>query len=107
MGQRESQRRPCFSSTAQCDLKMRERKIWSCSRTAAHPEVGRDAVGSALKISWKELLEPSENVVVAGNPPFLGISLRSASQTAELQEVWGQRYHGTLDYVTGWHACGS
>ena len=39
-----------------------------------------------------------------GNPPFLGISLRSASQTAELQEVWGQRYHGTLDYVTGWHA---
>jgi hypothetical protein len=42
--------------------------------------------------------------VIAGNPPFLGISLRSEEQTAELEAVWGARYHGTLDYVTGWYA---
>jgi hypothetical protein len=59
---------------------------------------------NALHTDWAAVISPSEHVVVLGNPPFLGISLRSAEQTADLQQVWGVRYHGTLDFVTGWHA---
>jgi len=60
--------------------------------------------GNALHTDWTSVVPPSEHVVILGNPPFLGISLRSAEQTADLQHVWGDRYHGTLDFVTGWHA---
>lgn len=59
---------------------------------------------NALHTDWASVVAPSEHVVILGNPPFLGISLRSAEQTADLQHVWGDRYHGTLDFVTGWHA---
>lgn len=60
--------------------------------------------GNALQVDWRRVLAPSNDVRVFGNPPWLGISLRSEEQTADLQTVWGDRYHGTLDYVTGWHA---
>lgn len=30
--------------------------------------------------------------------------MRSTEQTSDLLAVWGADYHGTLDYVTGWHA---
>jgi hypothetical protein len=92
-----------FLIDRQCDLKMKERFGVAPERLPIQKSA-KIVVGSALQLSWAEILEPSENVVVAGNPPFLGISLRSAAQTAELQTVWGQRYHGTMDYVTGWHA---
>jgi hypothetical protein len=92
-----------FLIDRQCDLRMRERFGVAPERLPIQKSA-RIVVGNALKLSWPEILEPSENVVMAGNPPFLGISLRSAEQTAELQAVWGSGYHGTLDYVTGWHA---
>ena len=92
-----------FLMDRQCDLKMRERFGVAPQRLPIQKSA-KIAVGSALAIAWEDELRPSKNVVVVGNPPFLGISLRSASQTAELKEVWGDRYHGTLDYVTGWHA---
>lgn len=60
--------------------------------------------GNALRTDWRRVLPPTDEVFVFGNPPWLGISLRSEEQTADLQSVWGERYHGTLDYVTGWHA---
>ncbi|MGY2119176.1 class I SAM-dependent DNA methyltransferase [Nocardia gipuzkoensis] len=60
--------------------------------------------GNALQMDWSWVLPPSDDIFVFGNPPWLGISQRSAYQTADLQSVWGNRYHGTLDYVTGWHA---
>lgn len=93
-----------FLIDRQCDLKMKERFGVAPERLPIE-KAARIHVGSALQVDWASLLPPSESVVVAGNPPFLGISLRSAEQTAELQAVWGSRYHGTLDYVTGWHAC--
>ena len=92
-----------FLMDRQCDLKMRERFGVAPQRLPIQKSA-KIAAGSALAIAWEDELRPSKNVVVAGNPPFLGISLRSAAQTAELKEVWGDRYHGTLDYVTGWHA---
>jgi hypothetical protein len=93
-----------FLIDRQWDLRMRERFGVAPERLPIEKSA-KILVGSALQLSWAEMLEPSEDVVVAGNPPFIGISLRSAAQTAELQAVWGERYHGTLDYVTGWHAC--
>ena len=92
-----------FLIDRQCDLKMRERFGVAPQRLPIQKSA-KIAVGSALAIAWEDELPPSKNVVVAGNPPFLGISLRSAAQTAELKEVSRDRYHGTLDYVTGWHA---
>lgn len=61
-------------------------------------------VGNALTTDWNEILPAERASFVFGNPPFVGISLRDEEQTAELQDVWGDRYHGTLDYVTGWYA---
>ncbi|MDO5049132.1 MAG: class I SAM-dependent DNA methyltransferase [Actinomycetaceae bacterium] len=60
-------------------------------------------VANALRIDWEEVFTPSENVRVVGNPPFVGQSLQTNEQTADLQLVWGGQYDGYLDYVTGWY----
>lgn len=62
------------------------------------------AVGNALRADWAEVVEPTEHLYVMGNPPFIGISLRTAAQVSDLEQVWGRSYHGSLDYVTGWFA---
>lgn len=92
-----------FLIDRQADLKMKERFGVAPERLPIQKSA-KIVVHSALTMEWSEVITPSANVVVAGNPPFLGISLRSAQQTAELQSVWGAHYHGTMDYVTGWHA---
>ena len=92
-----------FLVDRQCDLRLKERFGTAPDRLPIRREP-TIVVGNALNLDWADILPPSEQVIVAGNPPFLGISLRSRAQTAELKDVWGDRYHGTLDYVTGWHA---
>lgn len=59
--------------------------------------------GNALEVNWAEVVPSTQATVVLGNPPFIGISLRTAAQTTALKRVWGARYHGTLDYVTAWY----
>jgi hypothetical protein len=94
-----------FLIDRQCDLKLKERFGEAPQRLPIQREATILSGVSALAIDWADLLTPSDDVVVAGNPPFLGISLRSDAQTDELRAAWGaDRYHGTLDYVTGWHA---
>jgi len=93
-----------FLIDRQCDLKLTERLGWAPDRLPIQQQATIMSDQSALTLDWAEIMAPDDDVIVAGNPPFLGISLRSAAQTAELQQVWGSRYHGTLDYVTGWHA---
>ncbi|MFB7559780.1 class I SAM-dependent DNA methyltransferase [Streptomyces brevispora] len=93
-----------FLTDRQADLKLIERLGWAPDRLPIQRQATIASGVSALQVDWESILPPSETVVIAGNPPFLGISLRSAAQTQELQDVWGARYHGTLDYVTGWHA---
>ncbi len=92
-----------FLIDRQCDLKLTASLGWAPDRLPIQ-EQATIVVHSALTLAWSDILAASEDTIVAGNPPFLGISLRSAEQTAELQVVWGSKYHGTLDYVTGWHA---
>lgn len=92
-----------FLIDRQCDLKLKERFGEAPKRLPIQTQ-STIVVHSALTLDWTDILPASDNAILAGNPPFLGISLRSAEQTSELQVVWGERYHGTLDYVTGWHA---
>ncbi|EXG79334.1 DNA methyltransferase [Cryptosporangium arvum] len=61
-------------------------------------------VGNALTLDWASVCAPSSSLFVAGNPPFIGTKERSANQTADLRAVWGPRYSGLLDYVSGWFA---
>ena len=91
-----------FMMDRQCDLKLRERFGQAPERLPIQREA-KIVVGNALRTEWESHLPPNQDVVVAGNPPFLGISGRSAAQTADLQWVWGAGYHGSLDYVTGWY----
>lgn len=93
-----------FLIDRQCDLKLTERLGWAPDRLPIQQQATIVSGHSALQLDWGDICPPSDTVIVAGNPPYLGISLRSETQTAELQQVWGPRYHGTLDYVTGWHA---
>ncbi len=60
---------------------------------------------NALTIDWETILPGAgPNVLVFGNPPFLGHKERSKAQTLELQGAWGSPRTGHLDFVTAWHA---
>jgi hypothetical protein len=60
----------------QCDLRMQERFGMAPDRLPIRRQA-RIVVGSALKLDWREVLPPTEKVIIAGNPPFLGIALRN------------------------------
>lgn len=92
-----------FLVNRQCDLKLKQR-FGEAPRRLPIQTQAHIVVHSALTLDWADVMPKTGTSVIAGNPPFLGISLRSAEQTAELERVWGARYHGTLDYVTGWYA---
>lgn len=60
--------------------------------------------GNALRMDWTEVVKPSENVHILGNPPFLGDNTRGADQLDDLKDVWGRDYTvSRMDYVTGWY----
>lgn len=60
--------------------------------------------GNALRMDWSEVVPPSSQTYVFGNPPFNGSKTLSAKQTQDrnhaCQEVKG---HGDLDFVSGWY----
>jgi hypothetical protein len=60
--------------------------------------------GNALDVAWERILPPSENVIVVGNPPFIGQYTKTPQQKADAKRIWGDRYNGYLDYVTCWYA---
>lgn len=61
-------------------------------------------VGNAMGMDWGDVVKPTENLYIMGNPPFLGHATRSLEQARELRYVWGRKDIGRLDYVTGWYA---
>lgn len=63
----------------------------------------RITVGNALRTDWSDVLPPSADVIVMGNPPFLGHATRTPEQAQELRDVWQRKDIGRLDYVTGWY----
>ena len=92
-----------FLMDRQCDLKMRDRFGIAPERLPIQKSA-RIVVGNALHIDWANVCPPDDNVIIAGNPPFIGTKERSSEQTEDLRLAWGAQYDGFLDYVTGWYA---
>ena len=61
-------------------------------------------VANALEVDWHTVVPASADVIVLGNPPFVGRSVRSPEQAAQMKRVWGKTYNVNLDYVTCWYA---
>lgn len=93
-----------FLVDRQCDLKLTASLGYAPDRLPIQ-EQATIVVGNALTTDWSEVCPPSEDTVVAGNPPFLGDHTRTKQQLAELRAVWGgNKVLSRMDYVTGWHA---
>ncbi|MEQ4209688.1 DNA methyltransferase [Actinopolymorpha sp. B9G3] len=60
--------------------------------------------GNALHVDWADLLPPSDDVIILGNPPFIGQYTKTPEQTRDAKAIWGKRYNGYLGYVTCWYA---
>lgn len=60
--------------------------------------------GNALRMDWREVLPPSDEVYLMGNPPFVGASLMNADQKKDMVETFkGWKCAGKLDYVCAWY----
>ncbi|GAA1490984.1 class I SAM-dependent DNA methyltransferase [Brachybacterium sacelli] len=59
-------------------------------------------VANALRTSWADVLPPSPDVYLMGNPPFVGHKERTSSQGDDLRIACQTHKVGHRDYVTGW-----
>lgn len=65
--------------------------------------------GNALRMDWKKILPPGDEVRIMGNPPFVGYSLQSKEQKEDILSIYtdekGKSYKaaGKIDYVAGWY----
>lgn len=68
--------------------------------TSAHIEEG-----NALRMDWGDVVPKEELHYIMGNPPFVGARKKNATQSQELNDVFGElRGVGNLDYVAGWYS---
>lgn len=59
---------------------------------------------NSLRIDWNDILPASECNYIMGNPPFLGSSVRSKSQTDDLELAFNkEKKWGKCDYCVGWY----
>ena len=60
--------------------------------------------GNALRIDWNDVVPASRLDYIMGNPPFLGLSLRSDEQQEDMARVFRDNDRaGRLDYVACWY----
>lgn len=65
--------------------------------------------GNALRIDWESVVPKHELNYIMGNPPFVGYSLQSKEQKADILSIYvdekGKPYKtaGKVDYVAGWY----
>lgn len=65
--------------------------------------------GNALQMDWTSVIPRHEINYIMGNPPFVGYSLQSKAQKADILSVYvdekGKPYKtaGKIDYVSGWY----
>ena len=60
-----------FLIDRQCDLKMKERFGWRPSDFRSSCRRGSSS-GTLFDVDWRRVCPPSADVMIAGNPPFLG-----------------------------------
>ena len=65
--------------------------------------------GNALRMDWEDVVPKDKLNYIMGNPPFVGYSLQSKDQKADILSVYvdekGKPYKtaGKIDYVAGWY----
>ncbi len=65
--------------------------------------------GNALQLDWQQVLPKEKCSYIMGNPPFVGYSLQSKEQKADMLSIYvdekGKPYKtaGKIDYVAGWY----
>ncbi len=65
--------------------------------------------GNALRLDWEEVVPKDKCSYIMGNPPFVGYSLQSKEQKADMLSIYvdekGKPYKtaGKVDYVAGWY----
>lgn len=61
--------------------------------------------GNALRIDWKDVVDPNELSYIIGNPPFVGARLMTESQKEDALSIFGKDWKnvGNLDYVACWY----
>jgi len=58
--------------------------------------------GNALQMDWDFV--PKANLIILGNPPFIGKQMRNAEQNADMDLVCAPlKTYGVLDYVSAWY----
>ncbi len=64
--------------------------------------------GNALRMNWEDVISKDKLNYIMGNPPFVGYSLQSKEQKADLLSIYvdeqGKPYKtaGKIDFVAGW-----
>lgn len=72
-------------------------------------EYANIAEGNALCMKWEDVVPKEKVNYIMGNPPFVGYSLQSKEQKADILSVYvdekGKPYKkaGKIDYVAGWY----
>lgn len=65
------------------------------------PHILRD---NALRVDWNTLLDAEKCSFVLGNPPFIGYSVQSSQQKADMDLIFAEtKGAGVLDYVCAWY----
>ncbi len=65
--------------------------------------------GNALRLDWEQVVPKDKLNYIMGNPPFVGYSLQSKEQKADILSIYvdenGKPYKtaGKIDYVSGWY----
>ena len=65
--------------------------------------------GNAMRLDWEGVVDKLKLDYIMGNPPFVGYSLQSKEQKADILSVYvdekGKPYKtaGKIDYVAGWY----
>lgn len=65
--------------------------------------------GNALRLDWESVVPKGKLSYIMGNPPFVGYSLQTAEQKADIRAIYvdekGKPYKaaGKIDYVSGWY----
>lgn len=59
---------------------------------------------NALRVEWRDIVTPSNNLYILGNPPFVGSSLQTDEQKEDMSIVFADfKTYKNLDYVTAWY----
>lgn len=60
--------------------------------------------GNALRVDWETVVPKAELSYIMGNPPFVGLSLRTDEQQKDMDAVFTDNDRaGRLDYVAAWY----